>query len=85
MRYATGINTIYGANVTIVNTIYFVRTMDFGDPNYAWTLYHELEHVVQDANRGGVEPFMAGYVLKAGGSILRGGNSIDMHDKHRPR
>jgi hypothetical protein len=66
--------------VTIGNTIYFVRGMNFGDPNDGWTLFHELEHVVQYANRGGVEPFLSEYVLKAAGSILRGGNSIDMHD-----
>ena len=54
--------------------------MNFGDPNDAWLLAHELEHVVQYANRGGVEPFLAEYILKAGGSILRGGNSIDIHD-----
>ncbi len=80
VRYATGINTIHGANITIGNTIYFVRDIDFDSPNDGWTLYHELEHVVQYANRGGVEPFLAEYTLKAGGSILRGGNSIDMHD-----
>ena len=78
--YATNINTIHGANVTIGNTIYFVKQMDFNDPNDGWTLYHELEHVVQYANRGGVDPFLAEYVLKATGSVLRGGNSIDMHD-----
>ena len=80
VRYATNINTIHGANITIGNTIYFVRNMNSGDPNDAWVLAHELEHVVQYANRGGVEPFLAEYVLKAGGSILRGGNSIDIHN-----
>jgi Domain of unknown function (DUF4157) len=80
VRYATNINTIHGANVTIGNTIYFVRNMNFGDPNDLWTLAHELEHVVQYANRGGVEPFLAEYVLKGGGSLLKGGNSIYMHD-----
>jgi hypothetical protein len=80
VRYAVGINTIHGQNITIGNTVYFVRGMNFNDPNDAWTLYHELEHVVQYANRGGVEPFLSEYILKAGGSILRGGNSIDVHD-----
>jgi hypothetical protein len=80
VRYATNINTIHGANITIGNTIYFTRNMNFGDRNDEWTLSHELEHVVQYANRGGVQPFLAEYVLKAGGSILRGGNSIYMHD-----
>jgi hypothetical protein len=80
VRYAFNIRTIHGANITIGNTIYFVKAMDFNDPNDGWTLYHELEHVVQYAQRGGVEPFLSEYILKAGGSILRGGNSIDMHD-----
>src|SRR5262245_17829614 len=80
VRYATGINTLHGMNITIGNMIYFVRDMDFTDPNDAQVAYHELEHVVQYANRGGVEPFLAEYILKAGGSILRGGNSIDLHD-----
>lgn len=80
VRYAVGINTIHGQNITIGNTVYFVRGMNFNDPNDAWTLHHELEHVVQYANRGGVEPFLSEYILKAGGSILRGGNSIDLHD-----
>jgi Domain of unknown function (DUF4157) len=80
IRYAAGINTINGENITIVNTIYFVRGMNFSDPNDAWTLYHELAHAAKYANRGGVEPFLAEYVLKAGGSVLRGGKLIDIHD-----
>ena len=80
VRYATNINTIHGANITIGNTIYFVGNIDLSDPNDAELVYHELEHVVQYSRRGGVEPFLAEYILKSGGSILRGGNSIDMHD-----
>ncbi len=80
VRFAININTIHGSNITIGNTIYFVKAMDFNDVNDAWTLYHELEHVGQYAQRGGVEPFLSEYVLKAGGSVLRGGNSIDIHD-----
>jgi len=80
VRYATGINTLHGMNITIGNMIYFVDDMDFSDPDDAQTAYHELEHVVQYANRGGVEPFLAEYILKAGGSILQGGNSINIHN-----
>ena len=29
IRYAMGINTIHGQNITIGNTVYFVRSMDF--------------------------------------------------------
>jgi hypothetical protein len=80
VRYATGINTLHGMNITIGNMIYFVRDVDLTDPNDAQLAYHELEHVVQYANRGGVEPFLAEYILKAGGSILQGGNSINVHN-----
>ena len=80
VRYATGINTLHGMNITIGNMIYFVNDMDFTDPNDAQVAYHELEHVVQYNNRGGIEPFLAEYILKAGGSILQGGNSINVHN-----
>jgi Domain of unknown function (DUF4157) len=80
VRYATNINTIHGSNITIGNMIYFVNDIDFNDSADAQLAYHELEHVVQYARRGGIEPFLAEYILKAGGSILRGGNSIDIHD-----
>jgi hypothetical protein len=82
VRYATGINTLHGMDITIGNTIYFSGNVvvDLNYPVDAKLAYHELEHVVQYANRGGVEPFMAEYILKAGGSILQGGNSISMHD-----
>ena len=80
VRYATGINTLHGMNITIGSMIYFVGDIDLSDPNDAMLAYHELEHVVQYASRGGVEPFLAEYILKAGGSILQGGNSINMHN-----
>jgi hypothetical protein len=60
--------------------IYFAKDMDLDDPVDVEAAYHELEHVVQYARHGGVEPFLAEYILKTGGRILRGGNSIDMHD-----
>ena len=80
VRYAININTIHGQNITIGNTVYFVKIMNFTNTTDAWLLYHELEHVVQYANRGGVQPFLSEYILKAGGSILQGGNSVDIHN-----
>ena len=38
VRYATGINTIHGANVTIGNTIYFVKGMELPPVGLAATL-----------------------------------------------
>lgn len=80
VRYATGINTLHGMNITIGNVIYFVGEIDLNNPDDARLVYHELEHVVQYASRGGVEPFLVEYLLKAGGSILQGGNSINIHN-----
>jgi hypothetical protein len=80
IRYAVNINTIHGANITIGNMIFFVGNIDLTDVDDKALVYHELEHAVQYVNRGGVEPFLAEYILKSGGSILHGGNSIDMHD-----
>ena len=80
IRYATGINTLHGSNITIGNTIYFIKEIDLTDEDDAVLTYHELQHAVQYSRRGGVAQFMTEYILKAGGSILRGGNSIDMHD-----
>jgi Domain of unknown function (DUF4157) len=80
VRYATNINTIHGSNITIGNMIYFTNDIDLNDDDDAALTYHELQHVVQYARKGSVDAFMAQYVLQAGGSVLRGGNSVDIHD-----
>jgi Domain of unknown function (DUF4157) len=80
VRYAFYINTHHGQIVTIGNTIFFTRDMDFNKTDDFRTLLHELEHSVQYANRGGEQNFLAEYILKSGGSIFRGGSTVDMHD-----
>jgi hypothetical protein len=80
VRYATNINTIHGASITIGNMIYCTHDIDLTDDDDAALAYHELQHVVQYARKGSVDSFMTEYVLNAGGSILRGGNSVDIHD-----
>jgi hypothetical protein len=44
------------------------------------TAYHELQHVVQYAKKGSIGSFLSEYVLKATGSVLQGGNTINMHN-----
>jgi hypothetical protein len=80
VRYAENIQTIHGDHITIGNYVYFTKRMDLTDQDDSSTLYHELQHTVQYKNRGGVEPFMTEYILKSAGSILHGGNSVDIHD-----
>ena len=54
VHYATGINTIHGQNMTVGNNIFFTQQLNLNNPNDAKLMYHELEHVVQYANRGGM-------------------------------
>lgn len=42
-------------------------------------MYHELEHVVQYRQKGGVEPFLAEYIANAFGQIIEK-RSVDIHD-----
>jgi len=81
IRFAFNINTRINNNVTIGNEVFFEGFPQFhSNPNDASLLFHELEHTVQYKNRGGIQGFMTEYVLKAGGSMLRGGNAVDIHD-----
>jgi Domain of unknown function (DUF4157) len=79
VRFATGINTVHGQAITIGNNVFFPYDLDLSSDSDAALMYHELEHVVQYANRGGVEPFLAEYVLKSGGEILAR-RSFNVHD-----
>jgi hypothetical protein len=79
VRYATHIDTIHGSAITIGNNIFFPDDLDLDDKDDLELMYHELEHVVQYSNRGGVEPFLTEYVLKSGGKILEK-QSFDVHD-----
>ena len=80
IRYATGINTVHGQNITIWHTIHFTGSPDLTNPFDAALAYHELEHVAQYNAKGSVDAFMAQYILQSSGSILHGGNSVDIHN-----
>jgi hypothetical protein len=58
IRYVTNINTIHGMNMTLGNDIFFTSNMDPYNTDDAHLLFHEMEHSVQYAARGGVEPFL---------------------------
>ena len=79
VRYATNINTVHGNAITIGNEIFFPGDLDLSDDDDAHTMYHELQHVVQYARRGGVQAFLTEYVLKSGGQVISQG-SINVHD-----
>jgi hypothetical protein len=79
IQYAVGINTVHGSNITFGNQIFFTRQFSFGDENDLHLLFHELEHSVQYQNRGGEAAFIAEYVAKAAGQILRT-RTFNVHD-----
>jgi hypothetical protein len=83
--YATNINTIHGSNITVGNAIYFVRGMDFNNDDDLRLVFHEMEHAVQYAARGGGSPsagvpsFLAEYIPKAAGKVIEN-HSFRIHD-----
>ena len=79
VRYATGIDTVHGQNITIGNEIFFTTDMDFDSRNDLKTLFHELEHVDQYARRGGVRAFLAEYIFKIPGKVIQK-RSFNVHD-----
>ncbi|MBB2836988.1 UNVERIFIED_ORG: hypothetical protein GGE64_000698 [Rhizobium etli] len=79
VRYATNIFTVHGQAITIGYEIYFPHGMDLGQSTGRKLMYHELQHVLQYENRGGVEPFLAEYIAKAAGKIVEE-RSFDVHD-----
>ena len=79
VRFATQINTIHGAPITVGSEIFFPDDIDVTDTDDAHTLYHEIQHTVQYARRGGVDPFLTEYVLKAADQILSQ-RSFNIHD-----
>ena len=80
VSYSTGVDTVHGQAITIGNQIFFPENIDLDDEDDAELMYHELEHVVQYKNKGGVEPFLAEYIAKAFGKIIEK-RSINIHDE----
>lgn len=79
VRFATGINTVHGQAITIGYEVFFPGQLNLARDKDIVLMLHELEHVVQYANRGGVEPFLAEYLLKSVGQVVSR-RSFDVHD-----
>ncbi|WP_425906278.1 eCIS core domain-containing protein [Nitrobacter sp. TKz-YC02] len=79
IRFATGINTVHGQAITVGNDIFFPGDIDLDTKEGVELLFHEVEHSVQYAKRGGVRPFIAEYVAKSAGKILQK-RSVNIHD-----
>jgi hypothetical protein len=79
IRYVTNINTIHGMNMTLGNDIFFTSNMDPYNTDDAHLLFHEMEHSVQYAARGGVEPFLSEYLAKSIGQVIAR-RSFSIHD-----
>ncbi|MEY9199927.1 MULTISPECIES: eCIS core domain-containing protein [Sinorhizobium] len=79
VRYATNIFTVHGQAITIGYQIYFPHEIDLREPDGKRLMYHELQHVVQYEDRGGVEPFLVEYIAKAIGKIVQK-RSFNVHD-----
>ncbi|MGO7675073.1 DUF4157 domain-containing protein [Rhizobium ruizarguesonis] len=79
VRYATNINTLHGQAITIGYEVFFPENIDFNTRAGTELVSHELEHVVQYANRGGINPFIAEYVAKSAGQVISK-RSFSVHD-----
>jgi hypothetical protein len=81
VMYAENINTVHGQHITIGNEIYFTRNIDLQDYDDLELMFHELEHVLQYARRGGIRQFLAEYILKVP-SLVISRRSFSVHDEH---
>lgn len=79
VRYATNIDTGHGQAITIGNEVYFPDEFELAGRQAHELMFHELEHVVQYTNRGGVDRFLLEYIAKAAGKIMSTG-TLDVHD-----
>jgi hypothetical protein len=79
VRYAENINTVHGQNMTLGNDIFLTQAMDWSSMRDRQLIYHELEHVVQYHNKGGIEPFLAEYIAHSFGQIIAS-RSVNIHD-----
>jgi hypothetical protein len=81
VRFATNIRTIHGQAITIGSEIFFPGDLDFSDVADYKLMFHELEHVVQYAQRGGIRQFIAEYIAKVPHEVIAR-RSFDVHDEH---
>jgi hypothetical protein len=79
IQYATDINTIHGAAITFENQIFFPTELNLYEyANLHWLL-HELEHVQQYKQVGGLRSFLARYFNDASVKIIQH-KSLSIHD-----
>ena len=79
VRYSTNINTLHGQAITIENSIFFPRNIDFSNYDDVEWMIHELEHVLQYQRKGGLENFIPEYLVKGLGKIIQK-RSFNIHD-----
>lgn len=80
VRYATGINTMHGQAITIGDDIFFPGSIELTRRSDLQLMLHEVEHTAQYRRKGGIEPFLAEYILHAHGAILTH-RSLNIHDE----
>ena len=79
VHYAQGIDTGHGDAITIGYEIFFPNQLNLSDAEDLELLFHELEHVVQYARRGGIDPFLGEYLAKGLGQIISR-RTLNIHD-----
>ncbi|MDC9835538.1 DUF1036 domain-containing protein [Rhizobium binxianense] len=79
VRYSLRVNTVHRQAITVGYRIYFPRNIDLDDSDDIELMYHELEHVVQYEQKGGIEPFLAEYIAKGFAKIIEK-RSVNIHD-----
>lgn len=65
VRFATGVNTYHGMNMTLGNRIYFVTPPLLHTPAGFHSFVYMLAHVEQFHEHGGLEPFILRYLTEA--------------------
>ncbi|MDI7862553.1 DUF4157 domain-containing protein [Rhizobiaceae bacterium n13] len=79
VKYATSIDTRHGQAITIGYEIYFPRQINLQNQSDLEWFLHELEHVVQYRNKGGIDAFVSEYVLHVSGAAISNG-TFNVHD-----
>lgn len=79
VTFSTNINTIHGQAITIGEEIFFPDNPDFESRSGRELMLHELRHVVQYQNKGGIKPFLSEYFLHAAGKVIQNRN-FNVHD-----
>ncbi|WP_197500357.1 eCIS core domain-containing protein [Caballeronia udeis] len=79
IRYAEGIDTVHGQNITLGYHVFLVGAVSLGTRSGNQLMLHELQHTVQWVQRGGEQPFLSEYILHSAGQIIAN-RSINVHD-----